>query len=232
MTFKNFLSRVRVSTNVDKLQLIGTTSWLIPATYYENAKLVAGYVNFVELLVYKWDVSTKEIFDDEISKLAELTYKHNLYYTIHLPVDSFEEVENAYNYFNSVPLNIINYVLHPLEDERFKSFVESKPNVAVENLSEKVYEHTKNVFDVGHFLLGRPVSSLFIQNAIEIHLMGVDNGKDHLPLNENTLDTIYNIIGNRLFEIPLICFEVFDIDSLVESIKLWRNWNPQRLVEK
>ncbi|GAB4317675.1 cobamide remodeling phosphodiesterase CbiR [Pseudothermotoga sp.] len=204
-------------------KMIGTTSWLFPGTYYENARLVAQNVDFVELLVYTWDEETQNIIDVEIDKLNNLTEKYGLLYTVHLPTDNIENVFSAYRYFTISKLKIVNYVLHPLEGvETFLSLNGS--NMSLENLKEKIIYHEKMTFDVGHHLLGKKFDTGFLKNVNEIHLMGVSQQKDHLRVNEETLIKISKIFGDSIEKIRLWCIEVFDINDMLESLSLVKSF--------
>uniref|UniRef100_A0A7C5RJA2 Sugar phosphate isomerase/epimerase n=1 Tax=Fervidobacterium thailandense TaxID=1008305 RepID=A0A7C5RJA2_9BACT len=207
-------------------QLIGTTSWLVPGTYYENARLVAQSLNFVELLVYQWDRETKALFDSEKEKLISLHERYGLIYTVHLPTNNFDEVLKAYDYFEklSCKLSVVNYVLHPYTDPRFDEFINFAPKVSVENLAERYIVHHRTVFDVGHHSLGVNVDESFLENVVEIHLMGISDRRDHVRLNTSTLEATFKTLGHRLFTTELICFEIFDLRDLIESIRLWEWW--------
>lgn len=209
-----------------KKQLIGTTSWLVPGTYYENARLIAQSFDFVELLVYQWDRETKELLESEKDKLIALHEIYGLMYTVHLPTNNFDEVLRAYDYFEKLShkLSLVNYVLHPYLDPRFQEFINLAPKVSVENLAERCVIHDRTVFDVGHHLLGVRVDERFIENVVEIHLMGIKDGRDHAKLNVQTLELVWKTIGNRLFTTELVCFEIFDLHDLIESVKIWEWW--------
>lgn len=208
-------------------QFVGTTSWLVPGTYYENARLVAQLVDFVELLVYRWDEPTQELLSAEIERLRSLSHRYGLRYTVHLPTDSFDEVLEVVEFFDS-KLGVLNYVIHPYDDERFAKFVKAHKNIAVENLAEKFYVHDQTVFDVGHHLTGMRVDGKFLENVVELHLMGVRDGEDHLELDETTLERVWEVLGEKVFEIPLVCFEIFDLEQLINSVVLWERWGRRR----
>ncbi|MCX7654806.1 MAG: hypothetical protein N2Z58_09065 [Fervidobacterium sp.] len=209
-----------------KRQLIGTTSWLVPGTYYENARLVAQFVDFVELLVYTWDDETKDLISSEVEKLFSLTQSYGLSYTVHLPVDNFGNVLRAIYFFENIrdKLNIINYILHPFEVDDFELLLTRFTNISVENLKEKVYYSDRMVFDIGHHLLGNRVDFSKIKDIKEIHLMGIKNGKDHLTTNEETFNLIYQLLSQKLFDIELICFEVFSLKDFIDSLISWTRW--------
>lgn len=206
-----------------KKQLIGTTSWLVPGTYYENAKLVAQKVDFVELLVYTWDEQTYDLIDSEIDKLNWLTKHYGLLYTVHLPTDNTKNVFDAYEYFERSNLQIINYVLHPMtEIDKFLFLNGSK--VSLENLKEKIIYHENMTFDIGHHLLGEKFDIRHIKNVKEIHLMGVNGQTDHLKIDECALHQVWNVFGNELKKVHLLCIEVFDIEGMFESLRILKNF--------
>ena len=72
--------------------MVGTTSWIEPGTYYQNARLLAGKVDFVELLVYIWDKEVERLFKKEVPLLKGL----NLKYAVHLPTDNLDYCREAY----------------------------------------------------------------------------------------------------------------------------------------
>lgn len=199
-------------------QLIGTTSWLFPGTYYENARSAAQKVDFVELLVYQWDEETYKLLSQEIGGLMELKHQ-GLLYTVHLPTNNIWDAKRAFEFFENSELDIIGYVLHPLDG--FKNFKWNK-RVAVENMLEKVEAYDKMVFDIGHHMLGEKFPPEYLDNVIEIHLMGVSGNQDHLKLNENTLQELCLLFGNKLYSVPYICFEIFDMELLEDSLKIWK----------
>lgn len=211
-------------------QLIGSTSWLVPGTYYENARLVAQLVDFVELLVYTWDLDTFNLFEKEIGKLRALSENYGLKYSIHLPTDDLKNVRSVLSYFDS-KLPVINYVLHPYDGDGFYDLLNGNfgEQISVENLKEKFVNFKRTVFDIGHHLLGVKVDGVFLSNVVELHVMGVENGKDHRKLNMETLEEMYSIFGNRMYEIEYVCFEIFDLNDLIESLKLWNVFKKVKL---
>ncbi len=211
-------------------QLIGTTSWLVPGTYYENARLVAQLVDFVELLVYTWDSDTFDLFEREIGKLRTLSENYGLKYSIHLPTDNLKNVGNVLNYFDG-KLPVVNYVLHPYDGEEFYDLLNGDfgGRISVENLKEKVVNFERTVFDIGHHLLGVKVDDDFLSNVVELHVMGIENGKDHRKLNLETLEEMYSILGDRMYEIEYVCFEIFDLNDLIDSLKLWKAFKKVKL---
>lgn len=209
-----------------KSQLIGTTSWLVPGTYYENARLVAQFVDFVELLVYTWDNDTRSLLESELRKLNHLTEMYGLKYTVHLPTDNFENVKKALDFLEG-KLEIINYVVHPYNSNEFEEFLRTFEKVSVENLKERVYYSDRMVFDTGHHLTGEKVELNKVKKINEIHLMGVKDDKDHLNVNEDTLNTLHGIFADELFNVELLCFEVFSMKDFIESLVTWQRWKER-----
>lgn len=64
---------------------LGATFWQVPGTCLDNARLLAGYASFSELLVYKWNDDLQSMLEhewDDVSRLIELS--------VHFPADSFD----------------------------------------------------------------------------------------------------------------------------------------------
>ncbi len=209
-------------------QLIGTTSWVIPGTYYENVEYITkrfSEIQFIELLVFTWDKETYKLFEKEKGYLNKIAFQKGIAYTVHLPTDSIENILNAFHYLEK-SLEVANYVLHPLCDTSDKEFTKilNHPKVSFENLKERVVNHSRTVFDIGHHILGKNVDSEFLNNIIEIHMMGVEGGTDHKVLDLETLSQIYKILSNKLFTVRYICFEVFDENELETSLITWHEF--------
>jgi sugar phosphate isomerase/epimerase len=65
---------------------IGTTSYIYPAGYAQNVKMLAPYVDEIELLLFEsapYSLPTKK----EIKKLLSLSNEFGLTYNVHLPTD-------------------------------------------------------------------------------------------------------------------------------------------------
>ena len=191
--------------------MIGCTSWLVPGTYLQNAQLAVGLVDYVELLVATWDSETHAMLDADIPGLLDL----DLQYTVHLPMSSADQAWRAMHYFEQRDFPVLNYVLHPMNDWREYSWNDL---VALENLKDVVEPFPRMVFDVGHHLLGIPVPEHLRTHVVEVHAMGVRDGKDHLPLDKGSASTIEPWINER----TLLTMEVFSLDGLTESLHAWR----------
>ncbi|ABR30717.1 xylose isomerase [Thermosipho melanesiensis] len=200
---------------------LGSTSWLIPGTYLENVEIVADKVDFVELLVFTWDRETERILKYEEKGLLELSKKYGLEYNVHLPTDCVFNVESAFEFFECSNLNISNYILHPIDG--IDVFMDKSEKILIENLKEDILIHKKTVFDIGHHLLGMNVTNDFLRNAKEYHVMGVVDGIDHKRLDKNTLGVIKRMMKYSK-DLEYICFEVFDLEDFLHSLKLWRDY--------
>jgi len=212
-------------------QLIGTTSWIIPGTYYENVEYITQKfrnINFIELLVYTWDDETYRLLEQEKEHLRKIALERRIKYTAHLPTDNLTNVLNAFRYLE-MNLDIANYVLHPFGDctekdkELFLSLL-AHPKISIENLKEHVFNHSRTVFDIGHHILGKKVENDFVDNIVEVHMMGISEGKDHQMLDLETLEKAYQLLSNRLFKVKYLCFEIFNEDELAQSLELWERF--------
>jgi len=66
---------------------LGTTSFIYPAGYAENVKLLGPYIDAVEVLAFesRWPDSLPS--EADIAELVRLGEEHDLCYNIHLPID-------------------------------------------------------------------------------------------------------------------------------------------------
>jgi hypothetical protein len=72
--------------------------------------LVAGQVDFVELLVYTWDREIRAKVASWLDGLAAL----DLEYTVHLPADDVQGALAAARFFEESGFPLLNMTLHPL----------------------------------------------------------------------------------------------------------------------
>ena len=197
---------------------IGSTSWMEPGTYYHNAQLLAGKVDFVELLVYTWDEETKALLQREIPLLKNL----DIAYTVHLPTDRLTCCKKAYSFLASSGLNILNFTLHPLRG--WEGFIADKEDVSLENLIERYPLYSRMTLDIGHSLLAGLDLKYFSGVEIkEIHISGVDDGRDHQEVTSGELDCLKNFWKDDL----LVNIEVFELKTLVNSLKRIKEWQSQ-----
>ncbi len=191
--------------------MIGCSSWLKPGTWLENARLAQGLVDYDELLVANWDREVCDTLEQELPGLLAL----DLRYTVHLPLTNAAQAWQAFQFFEERHVPVLNYVLHPMTG--WDSY-QWNNLVAIENLKDILVFHSRMVFDIGHHLLGRRVPDSWKLSVVEIHAMGVRDGRDHLPLDTATAELILPWITERTF----VTFEVFDLDGLKSSIETWR----------
>lgn len=190
--------------------MIGCTSWLVPGTWLENARLAQSLVDYEELLVASWDADTQSTLERELPQLLTL----DLQYTVHLPYPDAAQAWEAYGFFETHGFPVLNYVLHPMVHWREYAW---GGHVALENLKDTVEPYERMVFDVGHHLLGKHVPEEWKPRVVEVHAMGVHDGKDHLALDPATASIILPWVDDQ----TLLTFEVFDLDALTTSLHTW-----------
>jgi hypothetical protein len=206
---------------------IGSVSWVKKGTYLENARLLEKHVDFVELLVYTWDENLKTLLEKELPGLKGL----DLFYTVHMPMDNIRNCAAAYIFFKQNRLPIKHFVLHPIPG--WKSFIEGKSDVTLENMIDihKVYE--RMTLDVGHlYLSGKDEEVLGdkrLKKIKEVHLHGISRSKDHRKLNAGTLRYLGRMKAkHKILKAALsspgiyVNFEIFNYKRLLESIRIFK----------
>jgi len=194
---------------------LGTTSWLTGENFLDNARLVEGRVDFVELLVYTWDQAMEARVVASLEGLAAL----DLEYTVHLPTDQVEGALAAARFFVGSGFPLLNMTLHPLPGWQQLAW---PATVALENLIDQVEFHPRFTFDLTHSLLGLPLPAHFLPHMVELHLSGTDGHTDHLPLDPATLERAVPLLRREL----LVCFEIFDIDEALNAVDMLRSRSP------
>jgi len=190
--------------------MIGCTSWLVPGTWLENARLAQGLVDYDELLVANWDNETRETLECELPELLKL----DLQYAVHLPMTNAAQAWEAFQFFEERHVPVLDYVLHPMPHWRDYAWGSL---VAVENLKNVLDPYPRMVFDIGHHLLGKPFPKEWKSRIVEVHAMGVVGGHDHVALDAATA----SLIAPWISEHTLVTFEVFDLTALKTSIQTW-----------
>jgi hypothetical protein len=190
--------------------MTGCTSWLVPGTWLESARLALGLVDYEELLVASWDPDTRSTLEAELPELLTL----DLRYTVHLPFSNAADAWDAYRFFEDRGFPSLNYVLHPMAHWSDYAWGD---RVALENLKDDVEPFERMVFDVGHHLLGKRFPDAWKSRVVEVHAMGVQDGKDHLALDPATAMVILPWVNDQ----TLLTFEVFDLDALMTSLRTW-----------
>ncbi len=187
---------------------LGTTSWLTGANFLDNARLVEGRVDFVELLVHTWDPAMRRQVASWLDPLAAL----DLDYTVHLPTDEAVGALAAARFFVESGFPLLNMTLHPLRGWREIAW---PPLVALENLPDRVEYHPRYTFDLTHSLLGQPLPAAWRPHIVELHLSGTDGCVDHLPLDERTSQLARPYLRDGL----LICLEIFDPVEALRAVE-------------
>jgi hypothetical protein len=195
---------------------LGTTSWLTGENFLDNARLVEGRVDFVELLVYTWDRPMRAKVGSWLDGLAGL----ELEYTVHLPTDEVAGALAAARFFTESGFPLLNMTLHPLPGWREVDWPEL---VAMENLIDQVEFHPRFTYDLTHSLLGKPLPRHFHPHIVELHLSGTDGTTDHLPLDESTLQQAVPLLNQEM----LVCFEIFDLEEALNAVDRLRVCAPR-----
>ena len=190
---------------------LGTTSWLTGENFLDNARLVEGRVDFVELLVYTWDRAMEARVAASLEGLAAL----DLEYTVHLPTDDAAGALAAARFFVESGFPLLNMILHPLPGWQGLAW---PALVALENLIDQVEFHPRFTFDLTHSLLGLPLPAHFLPHLVELHLSGTDGLIDHLPLDPATLEKAIPLLRPEL----LVCFEIFAVDDALAAVDMLR----------
>lgn len=191
---------------------LGTTSWLTGENFLDNARLVEGRVDFVELLVYTWNRDMRAKVGSWLDGLAAL----NLEYTVHLPTDDAEGALAAALFFVESGFPLLNMTLHPLPGWRYLAW---PAQVAVENLINQIEFHPRITYDLTHSLLGLPLPEHFYPHIVELHLSGTDGRLDHLALDTGTLEKASALLHNNL----LVCCEIFDTEDALQAVSMVRS---------
>jgi hypothetical protein len=206
---------------------IGAVSWIQKGTYFENARLLASHVDYVELLVHTWDTATKNLLEKELPLLRTLP----LAYSVHLPSDTIYKCREAYTFFHAHRFPVQNFVLHPLAG--WQNFIAGKNDISLENLIDTYPLYQRMTIDVGHLILARTFPLLALNNTarlriVSLHVHGVWKGKDHCILNNQTVNYIRDL--RRLapafaaaMDNTLVTFEVFNYQKLLKSIRRFKN---------
>ncbi len=188
---------------------IGTTSWLLGSDYLANAQLVAGYFDFMELLVYTWDAEMQRRFEGIMIDLLDL----DLEYTVHLPMDTADNALEAARFFSRTGFPMLNMVLHPLPGWQRHAW---PALTSVENLVDVIDIHERMTLDVSHAFLGCPFPEDHLHRVVELHLCGVAEEKDHLPLNRRALQLADPFFHRDL----LVCLEIFSVPDAFSALDM------------
>ena len=207
---------------------IGSVSWIKKGTYFENAVMLEGHVDFVELLVYTWNDDLKDMLEREWPDLKRL----ELSYTVHLPTDSIERCACAYAFFKEKNIPIRHFVLHPLPG--WEGFIAGKEDVLLENMIRSNAVFRMMALDIGHLCLSKKEQDIFTDERLkaikEIHLHGVFGNRDHAKLNNRTIRYFSELqMKHHLLREALsrpethLNFEIFDYKKFLESLRRFKD---------
>lgn len=178
---------------------ISVPSYIIPGTYAENLRFIAeiGEITNVELLFFLFDKETDLLFEKEEGEIRE--FRRRFTYTIHLPDTLKPEHEVLVKKTEDF---VDSYVVHPPKKEETE-FIDLLNHwrglygnrFYLENLITRPNDDflTKipdlpACLDTGHMLLRGDKPAGFTQKfgsrIKEIHLHGINGGKDHHPFDK------------------------------------------------
>ncbi len=253
---------------------IGTTSFIYPAGYVQNVRMLAPYLDEIELLLFE---SAPEGLPSthKVEQLFNVSNEFDLTYNIHLPLDIFLGApERSIRQFAleavirimdlTAPLSPSTYTLHlPYDeagfdneqvkrwrdrlDESMKKLVSagiSGDMISIETLDypmdwleDILVDFNLSVcIDVGHLMLfGFDLDAVFNKHKKRtsiLHLHGVDNQKDHLPLDRLTKENAETVIRMLKQYEGVVSLEVFSFDHLKASLNFLDNHRDMFLTNR
>ncbi len=183
---------------------LSAPSWVIPGTWAENARHLAGEgrVASVELLLFSYDADSRGEFLRDLPELEKIAAGGRFGYGVHLPRHP-DERDAA---LEDTARLASRYVVHPPRDAAAlddfaawhrASVASVEAPVFVENVDDASFRRALEALpdaavclDTGHALLaGRSPAELAAELTAagrtigEVHLHGVGNGKDHAPFD-------------------------------------------------
>jgi len=240
---------------------IGTTSFIYPDYYVPNVRMLAPFVDEIELLLFESEPIASLLSESVMDDLQRLSGEFNLTYNIHLPTDIaisdpnpdrreqavatllrvIERVERLSPATCALHIPIAAGVLDNMSVRKWQDIVYRSlakilhagvpaARVAIEtlNYSFEIVEpiikalNLSVCMDIGHLISqDHNIRTLFDKFAGEvalIHLHGVQDGKDHLPL-----DRLPECMHQPILEIlekfyGTVSLEVFNFEHLQTSL--------------
>mgnify|MGYP005845340067 CR=1 FL=1 len=203
-------------------------SYQIPGTWLENARALAPqhWLAGLELLFFSYDDDARKIFEVESEQLAELASRYS--FSLHLPdpmtPDTQELVERTRKFVEL-------YVFHPEPDHKgwntsMRILMDrfGAENFAMEYTGEQNFEAGLRALagadlrlcaDTGVLLREGHDPAVWIADRVaaiaEIHLHGVQNGKDHHALSD--ADTWLRALIPYFSRAIRINLETFSLDA-------------------
>ena len=250
---------------------IGTTSFIYPDLYVPNVRMLAPYVDEIELLLFESGPVASLLSKAVISDLKHLSNEFDLTYNIHLPTDIAISDPNPDQRESTVfkLLNILERVaclcpttctLHvPFIGDGFidehvrkwrknvydslvkilKAGIVPPERIAIETL-DYTFELIEIVIaelnlsicmDIGHLIIHdwdiQAFFDKFAGAVAIIHLHGVQDGKDHMPLDRlpvSRLKPVFDILKNFNGTVSIEVFDFKYLQSSLEFLKIyWHN---------
>lgn len=182
-------------------------SYIIPAGILENLRYLNDKVDEVEIVLFEGKDFSNLPSPREIKQFADIGAESGLRFNVHLPLDIDVSSTGAISRIIDLtrPLNPTTWTLHveksadPGWKEKVHDSLSRLPAphhaISIENLNYDLREISGIIsslgysvcLDIGHaWMVGEDVPGLynfFKNNIIAIHLHGVSEGKDHLPLS-------------------------------------------------
>lgn len=205
---------------------LGATSWQVPGTYLDNARLLAGHAAFSELLVYTWSEELQGTLEQEWEAMSSL-----LELSVHLPVDNLEHAAAALRFFSG--REVLRYTVHPVRDvAALRRFLGSGVDLVgdrlcLENLENDVFDVVMPsvadipfsvTLDYGHLLFmgadSEPFLDRYADRIREVHFHGYDGIDCHVAPDGPTIRHFREIAEIWFRDEPAmpVCVETFDWD--------------------
>lgn len=244
---------------------IGTTSFIYPEGYVQNVKMLAPYLDEIELLLFESSPGSLPSIH-EVKQLFNLSNEFHLTYNIHLPLDIYlGSPERSLRQFAldtirqimdlTSALSPSTYTLHlpyaepGFDNEPVKRWQDrlgqsmkklasagiDGERISIETLDYPL-EWVEDILmdfnlsvciDVGHLMsFGFDPEAVFDKHKNRtpiLHLHGVDNQKDHLPLDRLTNENAETVIRMLQQYEGVVSLEVFSFDHLKASLNFLDN---------
>ncbi len=180
--------------------VLSVPSYVIPGTYLENLRFLEKHaaVRNVELLFFSWDEEARKLLKSELPEIKKFANRFS--FTVHMPNLLAAETANLPDTCEDF---VTHFIVHPpgpgqtlaeyaglLENWRGRF----GDKFLLENTTAGNFEAVQALFpkiplcmDSGHLLLKDSSPAAFAKNNAflirQIHLHGIENGKDHAPFS-------------------------------------------------
>ena len=222
---------------------IGTTSFIYPDGYVQNVKMLAPYLDEIEMLLFESTPNSLPS-NHEIKELFSLSKEFDFSYNIHLPLDISLGVKDSSMRHSAIetikqvmdltaPLSPTSYTLHlPYgESDTLCSFCFNSRIISIETLNYP-FEWVEDILkefnlsvcmDLGHLILYeldmKDVFNRYRNRISIIHLHGANENKDHQPLDLLSKSNLKAILRMLKQFMGTVSIEVFSFDHLNASLK-------------